>query len=392
MSVPSTCVPLAGLWSPQSHLKHLFYGSGCVALHLPSILPGTESKVWIVTGTTLATKTQLVAQVESILGARHAGTTTSIRQHGPAEDVDAAWANIAENADVEVILSIGGGTSIDTAKTLSFRRYEQKGQFLIHFTIPTTLSAAECTAGGGYTGPDGVKVGFMNPGMGIEAIFYDPLFARHTPTELWLSSGIRALDHAVESLYHPYASEMPWKALSLWAIGIIFSDLPKCKDQVGVESGEHDDALTRLFLAAYASSGLKGSNFAGGMGLSHALGHALGSPYNIPHGITSCLTLHRVVLLKAEQDAIACSQIARILPVLGRQSSGDTRRDGIAVATCIENLVDELGVDHRSLAARGVGNDQISIICQRSTRGLKDHRMLQGVESLVRDLFLVDSK
>jgi alcohol dehydrogenase class IV len=387
MLVPSSSNPLTGLWSPQAHLKHVFYGSGCVKEHLLSLLPADESKVWVITGNSLATGTPVVAQVVSLLGSRHAGTTSFVRQHGPQEDIDKAWAEMSKDGSIKVVISIGGGSPIDTAKTLSFRKYEQTGQFFTHLTIPTTLSAAECTAGGGYTGPDGVKVGFMNPGMGVTAILYDPLFARHTPAELWLASGVRALDHAVECMYHPYASEMPWKALSLWAIGVIFSELPNCKDDASFKNGERDDSIIKLFLAAYASSGLKGGNFTGGMGLSHALGHALGSPYNIPHGITSCLTLHRVVELKVLADVAARSQILRILPALGRQPSGDDERDGLTVAACIEALVRDLGVDRRNLAERGVADDQISIIYQRSTRGIKDEKMLEGVKSLVEALF-----
>jgi alcohol dehydrogenase class IV len=69
-----------------------------------------------------------------------------------------------------------------------------------------------------------------------------------------------------------------------------------------------------------------GLNIVGGIGLSHSLGYALGSPYGIPHGITSCLTLGKVVKLKAE-DPEAAEQIARILPFIGKNSSGDNKKD-----------------------------------------------------------------
>ena len=87
---------------------------------------------------------------------------------------------------------------------------ERRGNYLTHITIPTTLSAAECTAGGGYTEANGVKARFMEQQMGVSAIFYDPRFAKYTPTRLWLATGMRAVDHAVETMFHPLASEMPW--------------------------------------------------------------------------------------------------------------------------------------------------------------------------------------
>lgn len=291
--------PLFGAWMPHAHLKRLFYGPSCVERHLLSALPSPTSRVFIVTGQTLATKTPVIRQLEVLLGEHHAGTFAGIKQHGEAAGVDEAFAMVSANSSIDTILSVGGGSPIDAAKVVSFRINEQRGSFLSHITIPTTLSAAECTPGGGFTRHDGTKVGFMAAGMGVSAIFYDPAFARHTPRKLFLGSGMRAVDHAVESIYHPNACMMPWKAMACWALGVLFEYLPRiaaCSDDlqerdlgrvVGPGSthqgeGDIDGMLAMLMLAAFASSGFRGANFGGGMGLSHSLGHALGSPYGIP--------------------------------------------------------------------------------------------------------------
>lgn len=294
--VQCTNDPLEGLWRPESHLKYLYYGPGCVNTHLEALLQALNassststpsSHVFIVTGTTLATKTPLIRSLETLLGARHASTFSSVKQHGPIASVDAAYAELlAHLPSVDTLLSVGGGSPIDTAKTLSHRFHAAHGRYLTHIAIPTTLSAAECTAGGGYTGADGTKVGFMAPGMGVAAVLYDARFVAYTPMRLLLSTGMRAVDHAVETAYHPTAAEMPWKALAGWALGVLAEGLVRVKGLEDAETGgtreEGWDVLTRLQLAAYASSGLRGANFGGGMGLSHALGHALGSPYGIP--------------------------------------------------------------------------------------------------------------
>lgn len=243
-----------------------------------STLPSPSSKAFIITGQSLATKTPLIQELETLLGTHHAGTFSQIKQHGAVADVDAATDLVAKDSNIDTIISVGGGSPIDAAKTISFRTNEKTGHYLTHLTIPTTLSAAECTAGGGYTKADGVKTGFMAPEMGVKAIFYDPEFARYTPQRLWLATGMRAVDHAVETFYHPFATEMPWKALSMWALGVLFEELPKAKES----HPEDEDGMTRLMLAAFASSGLRGKNVKGGMGLSHSLGYALGSPYGIP--------------------------------------------------------------------------------------------------------------
>ena len=129
------------------------------------------------------------------------------------------------------------------------------------------------------------------------AVFYDPKFTRYTPPRLLLSTGIRALDHAVETIYHPNSSEVPWKALASTSIQSLFENLPivaKSSNSGNQEDTDNkprvdttsDEVLIRLHLAAWAAAGLRGSNFGGGMGLSHSLGHALGSPYGIPRKFT----------------------------------------------------------------------------------------------------------
>lgn len=276
--VESSVSPLSGLWQPLPHLKHLYYGSFCVQKHLLSTLPSQNSKVFIITGNSITTKTPLVQELETLLGDHHAGTFTKIRQHAPVTDIDQAIEIIASNPSIDTILSLGGGSPIDSAKTISFRMHEKNGKFLTHLTIPTTLSAAECTIGGGYTKADGVKASVMTPEIGVTAIFYDPGYAKYTPSKLWLSTGMRAMDHAVESQYQPYASEVPWRALSSWAVLTFFECLPRAK----ASHPSDEDVMTRLSLAAFASLGFRGKNVKGGMGLSHTMGHALGSPYGIP--------------------------------------------------------------------------------------------------------------
>lgn len=169
--VPCTTTPLSGLWCPETHLKGLFYGPGSVKTHLRSMLPSTTSRAFIVTGASLFNKTPLIQELEKLLGENHAGTFAGIKQHGHFTDVDAAFSHLRtislQQTDVQAvdtIISVGGGSPIDSAKTLSYWTHQASGNFLTHITIPTTLSAAECTAGGGYTKHDGVKVGFMCAG------------------------------------------------------------------------------------------------------------------------------------------------------------------------------------------------------------------------------------
>ena len=99
MAVETSSSPLSGLWQPQSHLKNLYYGPSCVQKHLLSILPSQSSKAFVITGRSIATKTPLILQLETLLGTHYAGTFAHIKQHGPVAEVDQATDLIARSLD-----------------------------------------------------------------------------------------------------------------------------------------------------------------------------------------------------------------------------------------------------------------------------------------------------
>ncbi|KAK4992756.1 hypothetical protein LTR50_000880 [Elasticomyces elasticus] len=356
----STQTPLAGLWKPV-HLSHLYYGSNSAQKHLLDCLPSSSSKAFIITGSSLATKTSLISSLENQLGARHTGTFSNIKQHAPIAQLDEATELVLRDDNIDTIISVGGGSPIDSAKAISYRVNEKSGKFLFHIAIPTTLSAAECTLNAGYTNKDGMKTGVASPELAPHVIIYDSSFALETPPRLWLSTGMRAMDHAMELMYHPTSTEMPCRQMALFAAGELFRNLAKYK-----EDPKKEDVITRLQLASYASLGFIGLNVKGALGLSHTLGYALGSPYGIPHGITSCLTLGHVVKLKAENPDDA-KQIARMVPLIGLSSSGDDKKDAMAVGDAILELVDNLGLKTK-LGDHGVEKDQARVITKTATK------------------------
>lgn len=372
----STDHPLSGFWKP-THLQGLHYGPSSVQTHLVSALPSSTSKAFIVTGSSLATKTSLIRQVEKLLGPeRHAGTFSTIRQHAPIAQLDEAAKIVAEDSSIDTIISIGGGSPIDSAKVISYRCHEKLGKFLHHITVPTTLSAAECTFFGGYTKEDGVKASTGSPETAPHVILYDSKYALETPPALFLSTGIRSLDHSVELLYHASATEVPAKQLALTATAGLFTYLPKYK-----ANPKDEENITRLQLAAFSSLFPLGVNIVGGIGLSHSLGYALGSPYGIPHGITSCLTLASVVKLKANNPEEA-EQIARILPFIGQHRSGNDKEDAIRVGDAIAKLVKELGLE-TNLTKYNVGEDQNPKIVKLATK-TAEGKLYDNVSALVK--------
>lgn len=375
LSTMTQSSPLSGLWKP-THLERLYYGPSSVHDNLISCLPSSSSKAFIVTGSSLASKTSLIKQVEELLSSKHhAGTFSNIKQHAPVAQLDEATDVVQKDSSIDTIISIGGGSPIDSAKAISYRTHQKSSKYLYHITIPTTLSAAECTMGAGYTDEDGKKTGVGSPELVPQVIIYDAKFAMETPQKLWLSTGIRALDHAVELLYHPKSTEAPAKPLCLSAIEGLFTYLPKSKAEP-----KSEDFITRLQLASFSSLYPIGLDMGGGLGLSHAMGYALGSPYGIPHGITSCISLAGVVRLKVQNPENA-AQIARALPFIGRSKSGNDQKDALEVADAIEKLVKDLGLDTR-LKDYNVGSDQVSVVARTATKS-ESGPLYDGVVKIV---------
>lgn len=375
--------PLSGIYKPHP-LKTLYYGPGVVKSHLLSVLPSANSKAFVITGNSLTTKTPLIKDLESLLflSGNYAGTFSDITQHVPSRQLDEVTKQV--DSTVDTIISVGGGSPIDSAKAVIFRVHEKSQKWLLHLTIPTTLSAAECTATAGYTQADGVKTNIAHSNVYPAFIFYDPKFGLYTPWDLFLSTGFRALDHAVEIQYYPYTAWIPTRLIALSAIAELFRLLPMYK-----ANPRDEDVITGLFLAAYASLGFLGQNVKAGPDLlSHSLGYALGSPYGIPHGITSCLTLGHVVKLKAKQSKDHARMIAEILPYIGETRSGDDSRDSHVVGDKILGLVRDLGLD-TTLTERGVGRDQLDIITRRAMGNAllnASSRQEEELRQAVRDL------
>ena len=161
------------------------------------------------------------------------------------------------------------------------------------------------------------------------------------------------MDHAVETLDNPNASEMT-KLMTLQAAAKLLKYLPLYKSDP-----QNETFISELQIASFCSLAYIGMGITA-LGLSHTLGYALGSPYGIPHGITSCMTLGPVVVHKSH-SSVSASQIARLAPFFGLASSGNDQKDTEMVGHRIIDLVKELGLQ-KNLTEYNVGRDQIPII------------------------------
>ena len=228
----------------------------------------------------LVTTRSLLPAVEAL--PIKAMATVVIAQHAPMSQIDAG---VEECAGARGIVSYGGGSAIDAAKIISVR-LAGGGSPPPHVAIPTTLSVAELAAGAGYTNEAGDKAGMRDPRLMVESVIYDADLTLATPMQLWLSTGVRALDHAVEGFLAP--GEHPFNdVMALEAIRRLFESLPRAK-----AAPNDADVRTENQLAAWFSFTLPSAS-AGG--LSHTMGKQIGARHGIPHGVTSCLLLPHVM-------------------------------------------------------------------------------------------------
>ncbi|EME19400.1 iron-containing alcohol dehydrogenase [Rhodococcus triatomae] len=322
-------------------------------------LGGTRALV--VMSATLARST-VGEEVLATLGDAAAGVFTDTPAHVPREAVlDAS--RMAREYGADGVVSVGGGTSIDCAKGVAmclsvdvtepshldaFRTRRTPdgevvsptdiGRTVPHVSIPTTLSGAEHTDIVGITDTGTqVKHIYRFRALAPRAVILDPEIAAVTPPWLWAASGVRALDHAVESILA--TGSMPLvDALAAKAIRLLDENLTH-----STANPEDLDARSACLQAAWlAIFGITNT----GAGLSHAIGHQLATRFDMLHGVSSAIMLPEVMEFNAPATR---EQLSRVATAFGRTDDGP---DSIA-PELVRQFIAGLPVPNRISTAGG---------------------------------------
>lgn len=331
----------------------IHWGPGCVREKLADELGKLGAKkVLLVTTRSAERDPALAPAVVALLGKSTAGAVV-VGQHAPVQTLAGAvesW----RGSGIDAIVSLGGGSPIDGAKAIAFSLLtgidlrlpdaQARGRkapldgILPHFAIPTTLSVAELSGSAGFSAADtNQKIGIAFPALRPAQVFYDADLAVRTPLPLWLSTGIRAVDHAVETLLAPGDHPLPDLA-ALDGLRRLRQGLIAAR-----ERPQDPAARTEGQLGAWFSYLLPGP---AASGLSHTLGKRIGARHGIPHGVTSCLLLPHVLRYLAPRNPVAAQRIARAL-------------DASDAARGIEDLLARLELP-RHLAAWELSRDQLA--------------------------------
>ena len=267
----------------------------------------------IVTGRTLGAST-LLTRVSHPLGDWCRSIFRDARQHVPSGSV-ADLARVLEQQHADCVISFGGGSPIDTVKAaihILLTAGEEASTPVdgpVHIAIPTTLSAGEFTSVVGITDEETrVKRAVSDPRLCPRTVYIDPTMTLETPQWLWAASGVRALDHAVETIYsarrHPLSEAAASRGLSM-----LLEHLPASR----VQDEEQVEHRLQCQLGAWLSVFGIGN---AGLGLSHALGHQIGPRWNVAHGVTSCITLPHAMRFMAEAAPERFGPIARAFGIV----------------------------------------------------------------------------
>jgi alcohol dehydrogenase class IV len=224
---------------------------------------------------------------------------------------------------------------------------------ILHIAIPTTLSAGEFTPAGGVTEESTkVKGGVADSRLQARVVILDPALTVETPAWLWASTGMRALDHAVEGSYST-RHQLVTDTLAARAITLLNEHLLPSLQTHGDDELEHRlQCQLAAWLSIFGMSNTRG-------GISHALGHQIGPMWNVPHGITSCITLPHVMRFMADIAADRFGPIADGFSV--RFDARSPRSSAVECADRAAKFIGKFEVPSR-LRDVGVPREEISRI------------------------------
>ena len=334
-------------------IERVHFGPDSIARLSEELDEIKSHRPFVITGQTIAEKTALVDIVEKASGRKLVGVFSGIKQHAPISGIKRAITE-AQRARADSLISLGGGRPIDSTKVVVKELSENLTKPTIaHLAIPTTLSAAEFSHSAGMTDDTSKrKTGVRDPRLVPRFVFLDPTITVDTPSWLWACTGIRSPDHAVESIYSP--RHQPYvDTLALESIRLLFRNL-------NLSTNNPTDVAARLACQTAAWMSFAGVQSVG-TGLSHAISRVIGAMWNIPHGITSCLTLAEVMRHQARKYP---DRLALIAEAEGQDPKGlSESKQALSAAKKVERLVEELGLFKR-LGDYGIKREDLPSIAR----------------------------
>ncbi|MHB8458736.1 MAG: iron-containing alcohol dehydrogenase family protein [Candidatus Limnocylindrales bacterium] len=262
--------------------------------------------------------------------------------------------------DGAVVVPVGGGSAMDTAKAVSLLAVNDGGIWDLGYddpalepgrplvAVPTTAGTGAETNSFGVITDDAVgRKGYVgHPSLLPVACVLDPALTLGLPPAPTAATGIDAMTHALESLLsrnpNPFA-----EAIALAVIRTVGEWLPRA-----VADGSDLEARSRLLFAAHLAG--VGQASGTGVGLVHALGHSIGARGHLPHGTALAAVLPAVL---AFDLPVRARELALVGVTLGAVAPNASAEDGaVAAVDAVRRLIDAVG-QRRTLHDLGIGDE-----------------------------------
>lgn len=282
----------------------------------------------VVASRSLNRSSDAVSKIVDGLGDAFADLTDDVHEHAPVDDVQRVTA-FARETEADVLVSVGGGSVIDLCKMVQLCLSEdvtetarleplrasvldgelvparQRPPAIRQLCVPTTLSTAEVTPGASpIDTATRTKTLYLVRSGAPQVLVYDPDILNHTPRRLLLSTALRGLDHAVNTLCavrpEPLASLLAEKAIQLFV-----ENLPRIETESGAR------------MACQRASYYTGlGQLSAPHGFSHYMVHVLAPIAGVSHSALACV----LMLAQARWlDGAADAEYDRLLRLLGRE-------------------------------------------------------------------------
>lgn len=334
-------------------VKTSFFGKGAVRLLGPELQRMGVRRVLVVTDRFLY-ESGAAARVGQVLSEAGAEYAVFYRvQPNPTVQVVEECAAAVLGLKAELLVALGGGSAIDTAKAASIlaanggplEQYEGENKSK---TPGVPIAAVNTTAGTGsectdfYIVTDPArhsKLAMADVNCMVSIAINDIDFMTSMPPGLTAATGMDALTHAIEAVLSRGATPLTDKD-ALWSVEQIACYLPKA-----VADGSDRTARTMMAYAEYAA-GMAFSN--AGLGMVHAMSHALGGRYDLPHGVCNAVLLPYVLSFHLCSTE-CCRRLERVARAMGL-----TEESAQGVIGAVRGLNETVGIPARLSLLEGV--------------------------------------
>ena len=347
-----------------------YFGRGCRA-ELPNIIKDRNfRKVLIVTDKPLV-DAGVISKITTILDqAKIAFKVFSDVEPNPTIQNVLAGIEVCKDFKADVILAVGGGSPMDTAKGISIVMTNPDRADIVSLNglsntlnpgmplicVPTTHgTASEVTINYVITDPDKkIKMVCVDPhDLPIVAVV-DSELMETMPKSLASSTGMDALTHAIEGYIAKGKTTMS-QMMSLKAIELIFENLEAAVND------KDPKAIENMALAQYIA-GMAFSNC--GLGIVHSMAHQLGAVYNTPHGLANTLLLPTVMRFNGE---VCANDFREILCHIGRPDAKDLNDQDVinTFVWKIEQLSKAIGIN-QTIKDVGCKEEDIDMLADKA--------------------------